>query len=215
MLRPLDSPERVFKTILDAMIVVISATLIFWNTIISVLIISHREATWALSLSLYYIIRDFVIFMIVLNLTLRKVNKCGRNPLILLLAAILVQFTTDTIFSYLFLQGYYKSGNLIDMGWLIFYVLMGLAGILQGNIATVDAENFASLVHKPVKYMIFSFPVIWITLAVFMFVWGYYNLSESNFYIIQIKVLIFFILLLLRNTVTVNEDWQLKLKVKM
>jgi len=214
MIRPLNSPEKVFKTILDAMIVVVSATLIFWNTILSVMIISNREATWALSLSLYYIIRDFVIFMIVLNLTLRKVNKCGRNPLLLLTAAILTQLITDSIFSYLFLNGSYQSGNFIDMGWIIFYIIMGLAGILQGNIATVDSDNFASLVHKPIKYMIFSFPVIWITLAVFMLVWGYYNLSESNFYVIQIKVLIFFILLIIRHILTVNENWRFKLKVK-
>jgi two-component system, sensor histidine kinase PdtaS len=212
MIRPLDSPEKVFKTILDAMIVVISATLIFYNTILSVLVISHRETTWALSLSLYYIIRDFVIFLIVLNLTLRKVNKCGKNPLLLLVVAILVQLITDSIFSYLFLNGFYKSGNFIDIGWLIFYILMGLTGILQGNIATVDAENFASMDQKPMKYMIFSVPMIWITLAVFMLVWGYYNLSESNFYIIQIKVLIFFILLIIRRTITVNENWRLKLK---
>lgn len=215
MIRPLDSPEKLFKTILDGMIVILSAILIFWNTILSILIISHREATWALSLSLYYIIRDFVIFMIMLNLTLRKVNKCGRNPLLLLVAALLTQLITDSIFSYLFLQGYYQAGNFVDIGWLIFYIIMGLAGILQGNIATVDSENLASLAQKPVNYMIFSFPVIWISLAVFMFIWGYYNLSESSFYIIQVKVLLFFILLILRHTVSVDENWRFYFKVKI
>ena len=215
MVRPLDSPEKFFKTILDTLIVIISAILIFWNTILSIFLISHREITWALSLSLYYIIRDFVIFMILLNLTLRKVNKCGRSPLLLLVASILVLFITDSIFSYIFLQGHYKAGNFVDMGWLIFYILMGLAGILQGNIATVDTANSASLVQKPIKYMILSFPVIWITLSIFMLLWGYYNLSESNFYIIQIKVLIFFILIIVRHTITLNENWRFKLKIKL
>lgn len=156
MFRPLDSPERIYRTILDALIVVVSASWIFWNTLLSVVIITQKETTWAFSLSLFYLIRDFVIFMILLNLAVRQANKWARNPIIILAMAILVQFITDAVTSYQFSNGIYMSGQLTELGWLSCYVLIGLAGILQGNMASADTGKLA-IQMQPVKHIIFYF----------------------------------------------------------
>ncbi len=47
-----------------------------------------------------------------------------------------------------------------------------------------------------------------------MLIWGYYNVSPSNFYVIKIKVLIVFLLLVIRRVISVDENWKLYLKVK-
>ncbi len=211
LFRALNSPENIYKTILDAFIVVVSAIWIFWNTL-SVFIIAQGTAS-AFSLYLFYIIRDFVIFMILINLALKQVNKWDKNPVILLAAALLVQLVTDVVITYQFSSGIYMSGQFTEIGWLSCYVLIGLAGILQGNIASVDPGKLA-IEMKPVKHVLFSFPVIWIVLVVFMLIWGYYNVSTSAFYVIQIKVLIFFLLLVIRRVISVNENWQFYLTVK-
>jgi hypothetical protein len=130
-----------------------------------------------------------------------------------LTAALLVQFITDLVITYQFSSGIYVSGQFTEIGWLLCYVLVGLAGILQGNIAGVDTSKLA-IEMQPVKHVIFSFPVIWIALVVFMLIWGYYNVSSSNFYVIEIKVLIFFLLLVIRRVISVDENWKLYLKVK-
>jgi hypothetical protein len=210
MLRPLNTPDNIFKTILDGLIVIISTTLIFWYTILSVLLIAHSETTWAFSLSLYYIIRDFVILMVILNLCLRRAKKIGRNPLIFLAAALFVQFITDILFSYQYLNtnSYY---NETIMGWIIMYILIGFAGVLQGKTALADTKKLA-ITSQPVKYRIISFPVIWISLSIFMFIWGYYNLSDSSFFIVQFKVGLFFVLLILRRVVYMDNNWRFRLK---
>jgi hypothetical protein len=211
MFRPLDSPENIYKTILDASIVVVSAMWIFWNTL-SVFILA-QGTTSAFSLYLFYIIRDFVIFMLLINLTLKQVNKWGKNPIIFLTAALLVQFITDLVITYQFSSGIYVSGQFTEIGWLLCYILIGLAGILQGNLATVDTSKLA-MKMKPVNHAIFSFPVIWIALVVFMLIWGYNNVSPSNFVVIEIKVLLFCLLLIIRRLISVNENWQFYWKVK-
>jgi len=56
--------------------------------------------------------------------------------------------------------------------------------------------------------------VIWIALVVFMLIWGYYNVSPSNFMVIEIKVLIFFLLLMIRRVISVDENWKFYLKIE-
>ncbi len=214
LMRPLETPEKIYKTILDIAIVIISASLIFWNTLLSFVILTQNEALLAFSLSFYYIIRDFVIFALLLNLTLRTVDKWARNPLILLISAVGVQIITDAIFSYQFLNGTYISGGLTDIGWVISYLLIGLAGIVQGNTASIKLPEKTFKMQKPPTFIIFSFPMIWISLAVFMLIWGYYNLSPANFFIIKIKAVIFFILLIIRRAISVNEKWHAYLKFR-
>jgi hypothetical protein len=47
-----------------------------------------------------------------------------------------------------------------------------------------------------------------------MLIWGYNNVSPSNFMVIELKVLLFFLLLMIRRLISVNESWQFYWKVK-
>jgi hypothetical protein len=212
LIRPIKTPESIYKTILDVAIIIISASLIFWNTLLVFVIANQDGASLAFSFSLYYVIRDFVIFALVLNLTLRTIDKSVKNPFILILSAISVQIVTDAVFSYQFLQGTYLPGGLTNAGWVIGYVLIGLAGVLQGNTASAQLPKIK--MQQPKTIIIFSFPRIWIALSVFMLFWGYYNLSPYNFFVIKIKVAIFFVLLIFRRVVAVNEKWHVYLKFR-
>ena len=192
--RPLINTERIYKTILDIGIILISAVLIFWTTLALPI---TTNSFLPLSLTLYYIIRDFVLFFLVLNLILRQPTKKMRYPFLLLIGGISAYIITDTIFSYFFLNGVYVSGSLIDTGWIIAFILIGLAGILYGNIANIKSLE---IMHNGCpKHIISSFiPLIWIGTAVFMLIWGHYNLTPSNFATVQLKFVIFMILVLIR-----------------
>jgi len=95
---------------------VVSAIWISWNTLFSIVI--AQGTTSAFSLYLFYIIRDFVIFMILINLALKQVNKWDKNPIILLTVAILVQFISDVVITYQFSNGIYMSSQLTAIGWV-------------------------------------------------------------------------------------------------
>lgn len=199
--RPLINTERIYKTILDVGIILTSAVLIFWTTLALPI---TANSFLPLSLTLYYIIRDFVLFLLALNLILRQPTKKMRYPFLLLIGGISAYIITDTIFSYFFLNGNYASGSLIDTGWIIAFILIGLAGILYGNKANV--ESLEIMHNRRPKHVLSSFiPLIWIGTAVFMLIWGYYNLPPSNFATVQLKFVIFMILVLIRYLLSILE----------
>ena len=199
--RPLINTKRIYKTILDIGIILTSAVLIFWTTLALPI---TSNSFLPLSLTLYYIIRDFVLFFLALNLILRQPTKKMRYPFLLLIGGISAYIITDTIFSYFFLNGNYASGSLIDTGWIIAFILIGLAGIVYGNKANV--ESLEIMHNRRPKHVISSFiPLIWIGTAVFMLIWGYYNLPPSNFATVQLKFVIFMILVLIRYILSILE----------
>lgn len=212
LLRPLENPEMIYRTILDCLIVIVSAILIFSYSILSFDILTHNQTMLAFSLSSYYIIRDFVIFSLLVNLTLRYVDRWMRDPLLLLTSAILVLLITDAVFYYQFLYGTY-TGHLTYSGWLLSYILIGLAGILYGNRASVKLPKTAFRMQKAKKYIKILLASIWVSIGVYMIFWGYYNLSSTNFFKTEIKVIIFFILLIIRLTITITEKRHVYLKI--
>ena len=134
---------------------------------------------------------------------MRQPVKRTRYPFILLIVGILAYIITDTSFSYLVSNGAYVSGSVIDAGWVIAFILVGLAGILYGNRANV--ESLEVLQRRP-KHAISSFiPLLWVGTSVFMLVWGYYNLPPSNFATVQLKFIIFMILVLIRYGLSILE----------
>lgn len=131
--------------------------LIFWTTLALPITTNNFLP---LSLTLYYIIRDFVLFFLVLNLILRQPTKKVIYPFLLLIGGISAYIITDTIFSYFFLNGSYASGSLIDTGWIIAFILIGLAGILYGNRANIEHPEIIHNIRP--KHVISSFiPIIW------------------------------------------------------
>lgn len=203
--RPITTPEKKYRTILDAGIIILSALIILWTTISSSVLGSANNFL-PLSLTIYYIIRDFVLFFLIINLIFIHTTKRTKNPFILLLGGIVAYIITDAAFCYLFLNGMYVSDSLIDVGWVIAFILIGLAGILQGNNASLESPETIKQIQKGSKPALTSFiPFIWIGVSIFMLLWGYYNLPPSNFAIVQLKFVLFIILIILRYVLSILE----------
>lgn len=196
--RPIKTREKMYRTILDIGIIIISALIILW-TAISTSILGSANNFLPLSLTLYYIIRDFVLFFLLINLIFIYKKGKEMKPFLLLFGGVSAYIITDASFSYLFLNGLYTSGNGVDVGWIIAFVLIGLAGILQGNNANSESPETVKHTPRCSKPILSSFiPLLWAGLAVFMLIWGYYNLPHSNFIIIQLKFVLFIVLIIIR-----------------
>lgn len=203
--RPIKNPGKLYKTILDAGIIIISAMFILWTTVNSTITDSTNNFL-PLSLTIYYIIRDFVLFFLILNLIFRHTIKKIRDPFTLLLGGASAYILTDIAFSYLFLNGVYTSGNLVDVGWVIAFILIGLAGILQGNRANTESIKALEKIEKGSKPALASFiPLIWVGVAFFMLFWGHYQLPPANFANIQFRFVIFMVLILIRYVSSILE----------
>jgi hypothetical protein len=87
--------------------------------------------------SAYYPIADIVLLVPALALILVGLQfKNGRiiAPWILLTAAFICWCFSDILYSVLTWQDLYGSGNYIDLGWSLSYLLLGAAGLTQRGL---------------------------------------------------------------------------------
>ncbi|MDI6643835.1 MAG: hypothetical protein QME14_02160 [Methanobacteriaceae archaeon] len=123
------SQIRQFKTILDISIIILSSGLIFWIFLISPNLASDSSDVISLVISIIYVVLDFVLLFALIILLFEKLGSVSKRPFLLLAAGIVVQIISDTIYSYQVTDLSYVSGGILDIGWIIGFVLIALAGI--------------------------------------------------------------------------------------
>jgi signal transduction histidine kinase len=127
------SPRERNKMIIDIIIIIASAVLIFWDFIIVPILAKGEESTLALSLSVAYPILDIVLLFALLELLYRRWNSLHLGPMLFLLAAIVVAIASDIAFSMESSAETYVSGGFVDLGFVLSYLFFGLAGICQAE----------------------------------------------------------------------------------
>ena len=119
------------KIFLDMGIIIITVGLLFWTFLI-VPTFSSPENSFANIVSVIYIIGDFLLFFVLLRLVYSKFDEY-MGPVLLLSMGVLIMIITDSIYAFQTLQGTYISGGLLDTGWILSFVLVGLAAFLQAS----------------------------------------------------------------------------------
>lgn len=123
------------KLLLDTSIVLVSSVIIYWSAIISPTLRANSNADPIIAiLSVAYPIMDLVLFFALVDLLLRRQSISGSKPVLLLMSFCAINIVTDAYYMQQSLDGTYLSGGLLDAGWILEYLVIGLAGL-----AHVDA----------------------------------------------------------------------------
>ncbi len=165
---------------LDIGVIAITALALWWNFLLSPMLVGVGSAT--LYLSIAYPVLDLVVLIAISDLLLRRLKVGDRSALRWLVLGIVVEIATDFMFGMQSVAGTYLTGNLLDVGWVAFVMLCAVAGVHQAAATGegVTEPDSASLEdHQPAtgeltriaKYM----PFVWIVLA-----YGLLCLSASS-----------------------------------
>ncbi len=128
---PTSAGERINKA-MDIGIVMVAAILGFWNFLIGPSILSNVGQPWLTQLILLaYPVGDLVLFGALLLIINNRSTSQDDVSLLLLAGALLSTIVADSVFDYQSLQGTYVSGGVMDIGWILSTLLVGLAGIYQ------------------------------------------------------------------------------------
>ncbi|VVB65189.1 Methanogenesis regulatory histidine kinase FilI [uncultured archaeon] len=209
---PLTSRERL-KILLDAGIVIIAATSLFWVFLIAPVIASNEAINLRLALSVAYPVMDLVLFVALMEVLSRKLRSPGKDPLFFIVLSIAVVILTDVIFSVQIRDGTYVSGSLLDTGWLVSRMLLGLAGVLQAGSSPID-----STVNNSTALSVFRnrrttwapyLPYLGIGAAAILLVWGYDHSLHVPFSILSGYICVFVGLMAIRQKLTLDENNQL------
>lgn len=193
------------KIFLDMGIIIISVGLIFW-TFLVIPILSNGPDTFANTISVVYIIGDFLLFFVLLRGIYSEHDE-GILPLLFLSLSILFMIFSDIIFAVQTSQGTYISGSLLDTGWVISFVLAGLAAFLQATPEKIDLSRYSKLVnmiqhYNPTSYL----PYLWVLIAFIILVWSDNNQSVTNYVLIEVLVGVIISLVIIRQFITLREN---------
>ena len=198
------------KIIIEMGIVILTFGLIYWTFLIMP-ILTNQENFLAAIVSVAYIIGDLVLLFVLVRLLYVKVEKAYHAPLILLSAAIFSQIVTDNIYSLQSVQGTYISGGLLDAGWMICFLLIGLSAFLQMRTVNYDLPNLKLRTSLKRSDLAIFLIFILIIVAFTLLVWSNTNLSPVNFQVIELGVGSILILLFIRLVISLKENENLYL----
>jgi PAS domain-containing protein len=183
-----------------------SGTSVFWVFLIAPAIASNRDETLELAVSVAYPVMDLVLFLALMELIFRRLGSTGRTTLILLAFSMAISIITDAIFSIQTQQGTYVSGSLLDTGWLVSTVLLGLAGVLQASSIINSSPVPRSTVYRRRAVWTHYLPYLGIGLASLFFVWGYYYALPISFPSIAGSIWAIVGLMFIRQKITLDES---------
>jgi hypothetical protein len=121
------------KIIIDIVIILAAAVLIFWDFIIAPILANGGESNLALALSVGYPTLDIVLLFALLELLYKRWNSLHLGTMLFLLAAIVAAIASDISFGMECSAQTYVSGGLVDLGFILSYLLFGLAGVYQAE----------------------------------------------------------------------------------
>jgi diguanylate cyclase (GGDEF)-like protein len=210
------SRSQWFKSALDVAIILLVAGMAMWIFIINPTVAgSTGEPLINIILSVLYPSGDILILVAVLRLLYWQ-HDAQRNTSILLIAASgAVTIFVDCIFSLQTLNGTYVSGGVLDLGWLVPYYLILLAGMWEARYAGSGEKTKwePSPVENQVRWVAY-FPYMWIMAAYGLLIYGpSHNLSIGIYTLIDwVGILVG--LVLTRQLITLDENMRLTGKLQ-
>ncbi|MHB8117472.1 MAG: PAS domain-containing hybrid sensor histidine kinase/response regulator [Methanothrix sp.] len=205
------SSERL-KMMLDTGIVMISAILVFWSLIIAPTIQESGDIdALSLVLSIAYPVADLVLLFAVLELLFKRIYEKGQTPLLFLVGAIITLIITDAFFFRQSLESTYVAGGLLDMGWPIAYVLIGLAGLSQ--VDAIQRGAFFEVENKNPRYGQISWPLylpyFCAAGAFALLIWSHDHTIGLSFESLSWAVALIIGLTIVRQVLALNENARL------
>ena len=193
------------KISLDIGIIIVTISLIFWTFLI-IPALSGEETLISTIVSIIYVIGDLLLFFVLLRAIYSRFEEF-YVPLIFLGIGILVQVFTDTIFALQSLQGTYISGGLLDTGWIISFVLIGIAAFIQASQEKLELKRYKQIKMWVQRSNFVTYlPLIWVVIAFTLLAWANENVSHTDIEIIEIVVGFIIGLVIIRQVITLNDN---------
>lgn len=201
------------KILLDFAIVILSATILCWISIIAPVATSIESYNLESVVSLAYPVMDLLLFASLAEMLIRKLDSLEKGPIYLLALSCALMIITDAIFSIQTQQGTFSTTSILNCGWTASYLLIGLAGIQYINTppktqAKDTSEGSGSIqIKKPdwTRNVVF---VGYVGAFVF-FVWNYDFFNPINHPIIVSAIGLLIGLMVFRQMLDMNENDQL------
>lgn len=201
------TPRQRLKRYVDMVIIMFSITLCLWIFLITPAFQNYQGDFISLILRLAYIFGGFLLVFALIDLLSKRINKDLYAPALILLGGILVLIVTQCVFVYQSIHGTYLPANIASTGWIIGYMLLGLAGIAQFTQQKIDVNNvFINYLSGNKKYSVTPYLALaGVTVGYISLIWAY-NTFNPNLTFLEFGVGILIFLVVSRQFLSISDN---------
>ena len=201
-----------FKMMLDTGIIMVAAILVFWSLIIGPAIQEPGNSDLlAIFLSIAIPVGDLILLFSVLELLFKRIYQNERTPLLFLAGGMISLIVTDCIYFRLSWEDAYAAGGLLDLGWPLAYILIGLAGMSQAD--AVSKGSLLPVEDVQPRYGQLTWPLylpyICAAGAFALLIWSHDHSIGLSFSVLSWAVAIIVGLVVVRQILVLNENVKL------
>ena len=151
------------RIILDGLLIVVGVVTLGWYFILGPTILQGANTLDGQIVGTAYPLATLVLFFYLILLIVHINDRVARPVMFILSLALLVIATTDSIYDYQELHNMYTTGGLLDIGWPLGYMLIGLAA--RAILLLPDSPPASISAQKPT-----NIPSFWRSMLPYLFV---------------------------------------------
>lgn len=203
------------KRYLDIVIIMFSLLLLLWTFLIAPAVLNFNGNFTSILFNLTYVFGGFLLLFAMLDMIFNRIWKGNYSHFLILFGGIFVLFVSSSVFAYQNLHGTYVQGGPADIGWLVGYLLIGLAGVSQFNHHRIELGSLKEKYFTwNTKYTLTPYLALaGVSIAYIALVWAY-NTHNSNLNFLEFGVGVLIILVVLRQFVSISENKNLYWRAK-
>ncbi len=193
-----------YQILLDTGVLILSAGLVLWAFLMPLL---ETHSIISMIILLSYLLLDIFLLFLMAYLMFDWFGQVKKIPLFLLAMSVVALAITNIIFIYQFLYSVYIPGEVLDMGWLISYLLTALAGI--SYIEDTNVRPFPLFQYKNFspKFNWSSYiTTLWLFFIYILLFWIYMQLENVNLNILVWGAAVIMTMMFLRQILALKES---------
>jgi diguanylate cyclase (GGDEF)-like protein/PAS domain S-box-containing protein len=152
-LLPREQPERRLRSALDMAIVIVGATTAVWWLVLGPVVAASGGEPSEVLIALAYPVFDSLVLFGILVALLARLTETPRTVLALLAIGLGLNVAADLTYARLALQQDYVSGTWLDLGYVLGWVVTGIAAVLQGHVSVRHTASTASAPLRPITFL--------------------------------------------------------------
>ncbi len=188
--RPLLAQARI-GVLLDGLIIMLGVVTFSWYFVLGPTLLHRADTLAGWIIGTAYPLATLVLIFCLLRLTARSHDRELQPVVLLLTLALIVIVITDSVYDYLELHNLYTTGGLLDVGWPLGYMLVGLSAyamqlqLVSGTLSTAPAPapvpfpQESETIRPPSSPWRAMIPSLIVVAAVLLLVWALFAKGDE------------------------------------